>query len=105
MILHFEAMNDLFGQPIVELPSPTFAKKKRNETPRGCAARPGSGPAGHFCRDCRHATYHQMSKKYWKCRLMRALWTGGPKTDIRLKSPACEHWASKVQQDPDGGRV
>lgn len=102
-------MKDLFGQPIDEralpLASEAKTKPKRNETPRGYAAPPGTGPSGHFCRDCRHATKISYAKNYWKCGLMRVGWTCGFKTDIRLKSPACKHWASKVQKDPDGCRL
>lgn len=95
-------MNDLFGNPIQEreLPNPTCAKKRRDETPRGYAGRPGSGPAGHFCRDCRHLVRKQMGKTYVKCALMCRTWTGSWKTDIRAKSPACEHWASIRPLDP-----
>lgn len=96
-------MKDLFGVELRDdAPKLTqFGKKKRDETPKGYAARPGSGPAGHFCRDCRHATKKSLAKNYWKCRLMVRSWTGGFKTDIRLKSPACEHWASKPQKEPE----
>jgi hypothetical protein len=31
-----------------------------------------------------------MAKNYWKCGLVKP--TGGIKTDIRLKSPACSGW-------------
>lgn len=97
-----QRMNDLFGNPIVEVPKLTRnGNKRRDETPRGYAARPGSGPEGHFCRDCRHLVRKHAGNTYLKCWLMQRVWTGGPKTDIRAKSPACEHWASVVQQDPD----
>jgi hypothetical protein len=94
---------DLFGVPIVEEPPKltAFGKPKRNETPRGYAGTPGKGPQGHFCRDCRHLCRKHMGKTYLKCWLMQRVWSGGPKTDIRAKSPACEHWASKIQVDPD----
>lgn len=97
-------MNDLFGQPIVEEPPKLtkFGKKKRDETPKGYAARPGSGPTGHHCKDCRHARARTTYKRtLWKCWLLVRRWTNSYGTDIRLKSPACEHWASKVQKDPD----
>jgi hypothetical protein len=100
-------MNDLFGQEIREttLPKPPLSKKRRNETPAGYAAQPGTGPAGHFCKDCRHICRKNMSKTYLKCGLMRIHWTGGFKTDIRANSPACRHWASKVQIDPSGKKL
>lgn len=93
-------MKDLFGMEIKEqLPKLTqFGKRKRDETPKGYAARPGSGPAGHFCRDCRHAKANRFNcKTYWKCWLRVREWTHSYGTDIRLKSPACEHWAPIVQ--------
>lgn len=94
---------DLFGQPVADdLPKLTkFGKKKRDETPKGYAAKPGSGPVGHFCRDCRHSVKKSLAKNYWKCALMFRFWTGGFKTDIRLKSPACKEWASKLQKEPE----
>ena len=95
-------MNDLFGQPIEEAPKLTnFGKRKRDETPRGYAGTPGKGPEGHFCKDCRHIVRKHMAKTYLKCKLMLRFWTGGPKSDIRANSPACENWASKQQIDPD----
>lgn len=95
-------MNDLFGQLISEktLPKPTQAKKRRDESPRGYAGTPGKGPEGHFCRDCRHLVRKKMGHTYLKCGLMCRSWTGGPKTDIRAKNPACEHWASIKPMDP-----
>lgn len=92
-------ITDLFGHPITEpLPMLTASgKKKRDETPRGYAAPPGSGPPGEKCRTCVHAVCRQMSKRYWKCALLRAAWTGGYGTDIRLKSPACQFWQAKAR--------
>lgn len=100
-------MKDLFGQLVNEetLPLPKGSKPKRNETPRGYAAPPGTGPKDHFCRDCRNAVARHYSKVYWKCALMVTKWTGGFKTDIRLKSPACRHWTPKCQKDPDGRNI
>lgn len=96
-------MNDLFGNPIADktLPRPSQAKKRRDETPRGYAGTPGRGPAGHYCRDCRHLVRKHMAGTFLKCFLLRNIWTSGPKTDIRAKSPACENWAPKQQLDPD----
>lgn len=102
-------MNDLFGNPINELLEPVAypeAKPKRRENPNGYAARPGTGPANHFCRDCRHAVKVNGGRRdFWKCKLCCQRWTHGYGSDIRLKSPACRHWAPKVQKDPDGQRL
>jgi len=66
-------MNDLFGEPVNDAPKLTkFGKPKRNETPRGYAGTPGKGPAGHFCKDCRHISRKHMGKTYLKCFLMIA---------------------------------
>lgn len=94
-------MNDLFGNPIEPPKLTGYGKPKRNETARGYGGTPGKGPAGHFCRDCRHLCRKHMSKTYLKCWLVHKTWSGGPKTDIRAKSPACENWAPKQQIDPD----
>ncbi|MES9873128.1 MAG: hypothetical protein ABW146_08455 [Candidatus Sedimenticola sp. 6PFRAG7] len=57
------------------------------------AAPPGTGPKGENCRSCRHAWYHETSKRYWKCGLVKA--TRGTGTDIRISSPACRLWEKK----------
>lgn len=88
-------MNDLFGVEIrSEPPKLThYGHQKRKPTkPRGYAMPPGTGPAGETCRTCRHSSYVEHAKRYYKCGLMRAIWTGGPGTDIKLKSPACAKW-------------
>lgn len=61
----------------------------------GYAARPGGGPAGESCRTCAclKATGYNR-KTYYKCALVKP--TGGPGTDIRLKSPACSQWRAKA---------
>lgn len=42
-----------------------------------------------------------MGKTYFKCWLMNRVWTGGYGTDIRANSPACQHWATPQQIDPE----
>ena len=66
------------------------------DRPAGYAAKPGSGPAGETCRGCAHAVNRD---GYWKCVLLRARWTSGPGSDIRLKSPACARW-EKITTKP-----
>lgn len=83
-------MNDLFGNEVT-----LEQERKIVGRPKGYAYPPGTGPAGETCRTCKNAVYHQMSKRYWKCLLLRAVWTSGPGTDIRLKSPACKMWEAK----------
>ncbi len=53
------------------------------------AAAPGTGPEGETCGSCKHI---MRMKRYRKCRLVRALWTGGLGTDIKARSAACTKW-------------
>lgn len=68
------------------------AKRRLAETPRGYYAPPGTGPEGEMCWTCKHRALVEYASRYWKCDKNRANWTRGPKTDIRLKSPACKGW-------------
>lgn len=77
----------------------TAKGKKVYDIPRGFAARPGTGPAGETCGSCAHRCTISHGKNYQKCGLIRHRWTGGPATDIRLKSPACMHW-EKIPAQP-----
>lgn len=79
----------------------TAKGQKVYDTPRGYAARPGSGPAGETCRGCRHrCSLNKCGRSWHKCGLLEHRWTNGPGTDIRLKSPACQHWAAKPPLEP-----
>lgn len=56
----------------------------------------GSGPAGETCGTCRHAvrvSYHD--SKYTKCELVKAYWTHGAGSDIKLRWAACRAWEEK----------
>lgn len=89
-------MKDLFGNEItIEQAREIECKGKRNVAPNGYAARPGSGPSGETCKTCAHAVKISLSKNYWKCGLCRANWTSSIRTDIRLKSLACQFWQAK----------
>ena len=66
------------------------AKKKVKHPANGYAAMPGTGPAGETCRSCRHLV--QNCYGFYKCKLMRRVWTNGYGTDVRVKSPACREW-------------
>lgn len=88
-------MKDLFGREITEAEarrSMAAGKKRREPIPAGYAASPGTGPTGETCGTCKHHVVKAMAKRYHKCGLMRACWTGGGKTDIRVKAPACLRW-------------
>lgn len=71
------------------------ARRRNPNTPCGYAAAPGTGPAGETCRTCMHAVGLRYGRTYWKCAKVRHKWTGGRRTDIRLKSPACSAWEAR----------
>lgn len=83
-------MVDLFGDKIVE----RVSEAKRKSTQPKSMQR-GQAPARPVRRarsartDARPAA---RARAYWICRLMEAHWTGGLSTDIRMRSPACQHW-------------
>lgn len=80
-------MTDLFGQPDPPARSP------RHRPARGHAAPPGTGPEGETCGTCTHLVRTGRSRRcYPKCGLIRAAWTHGPKTDIRIRDKACRKW-------------
>lgn len=88
----------IFDKDIWNLPLGAFKRKtaKRGQTePQGHAAAPGSGPEGETCRTCKHLYRKSMAKTYLKCELMKHRWTGGGKTDVRAKDPACARWEAK----------
>ncbi|WP_155640639.1 hypothetical protein [Burkholderia pseudomultivorans] len=84
-------ITDLFGDSVIERVSE--ARRKPTE-PKGYAAQPGTGPTGETCKTCAHkrSTEGHTAKVYWKCNLMQHAWTGGPGSDIRMRSPACSRW-------------
>lgn len=67
----------------------------------GYAAQPGTGPEGETCKTCKHLRRKSLAKVYLKCELMRPVWTGGAKTDIKAKSPACAKWEAQASSDND----
>lgn len=88
---------DLFGETVVTEVSD--AKRKPTER-KGYASIPGTGPKGETCKTCEHAIgTGNCSKVYYKCRLMKTHWTGGPGTDILLRSPACRHWEKEKERE------
>lgn len=71
---------------------------------RTCTPWPiGSGPAGESCGSCRHAvpTHSGSGKRFYKCALVRAYWTRGDGSDIKLRWSACRSWQAKPS-DPEG---
>lgn len=81
---------DLFGAPVAVL-TPTKGRRL-SPTPNGYYAPPGLGPAGETCGSCAHLYRRQMAKIYLKCDRARHKWTGGRKSDVLVRSPACIGW-------------
>lgn len=103
-------MKDLFGNEILnDRPAPRHGKSigfvwgprgtsKRDERPRGYAAAPGTGPAGETCKSCNNAvrTSTRSDKTFWKCILLRRLWSASYGTDIRASAPACSFFTPLI---------
>lgn len=74
----------------------TPRKRRADPAPQGYVAAPGSGPEGQTCGSCRHvsrqASGSPSGRSWAKCGLMRGIWTGGRKTDVLARSPACSRW-------------
>lgn len=90
-----ENYRDLLGQPHALTPEQKRKigrGKRREPVPAGYAALPGTGPEGETCKTCKNMVRVTFAKTYRKCGLMRAQWTGGGKTDVRARSPACKRW-------------
>jgi hypothetical protein len=68
--------------------------------PRGHAAPIGSGPEGETCGSCDYVVRGDASRTYFKCSLMREIWTGGRATDVRAGDGACRRW----HPQPEGKR-
>jgi hypothetical protein len=92
---------DLWGDPVVLHISESKSPRKPT-VPKGYAAQPGTGPKGETCRTCQHkaSTGNSHARVYWKCKLMRAVWTGGPGTDIKVRTPACKRWEAITTKEP-----
>lgn len=82
-------VTDLFGEQVVIEVSE--AKRKPTER-KGYASPPGFGPKDETCGTC---AYARRFGRFAKCWLMHRHWTGGPGTDIKLRSPACRQWEKK----------
>lgn len=57
--------------------------------PRGYVYHPGTGPEGETCGSCQHISRF---RRWHKCDLNKARWTGGRGSDILARSPACKYW-------------
>lgn len=97
--------HDLFNLPYAMTPEQkrkTGRGKRREPVPAGYAAIPGTGPEGETCKTCKHLFRNRMARTYLKCGLMRAYWTGGGKSDVRARSPACKRWEAGAEQQEEG---
>lgn len=87
---------DLFDPNREKMTKASMAERRKlgrkTTPPKGYAAKPGTGPAGEFCRTCIFLVRKEMSKVYLKCWLTRGTWTGGGGSDIRASFPACRFW-------------
>jgi len=86
---------DLFGP----VPAQTaMGAGKMKGVRKGYAGIPGTGPAGETCGSCQHHAHNpnRTAKVYHKCALNRARWTGGPGSDILVRSPACQKWEKET---------
>lgn len=96
---------DLLGDPLLP-PDRRPSLKGRGRSGKGkqwgYIQPPGTGPSGETCGSCRHI---MRTQRYRKCRLNEARWTGGFKTDILARAPACSRWAAveptTTEGDPD----
>ncbi len=80
-----------------EMDGPMKGPRKRptGTRPRGYAWTPGSGPDGETCGSCANIYRRHMGGTYPKCLLMKAHWTRGKSTDIKVRSPACREWKKR----------
>lgn len=100
-------MKDMFGNELTEAQAYDLLKRKR-AVPSGHAWKPGTGPAGETCGTCKHRVIKRLARNYQKCGKNESKWTGGPKSDIRAKDPACKFWEKNEEgndgQASDGGQ-
>lgn len=96
-------MPDTGQLTFVTMGGDTATVKKRGKhyvEPRGGADRPGTGPTGETCGSCRFIVGMGRGGKFHKCELTRACWTHGPRTDIRVRWPACSKWEHPMDPRP-----
>lgn len=95
-------MDDMFDKPIPLVLCNPKPRGKHYVEPRGYYGQPGTGPAGKRCWDCKFYTVVEMAKTYPKCGKNRANWTGGRRSDILARSPACQHFEEQPPADTGG---
>jgi len=92
-------MIDLFGDIPDRAMTPEERRKlfgrRKDPTPSGHVYIPGTGPKGETCGTCAHLVRKTMAKTYLKCGLNEANWTGGRKSDVLARDPACRKWVGQ----------
>lgn len=82
----------------------TVPAKRKPTVKNGYAAQPGTGPEGKTCKTCEFKVVGGNpggSKRFLKCELRKATWTGGEGTDILARSPACSKYEPIKEQPHD----
>ncbi len=89
--MRIEKMLNIFGEEITVKISDSRIKPVVR---RGYAATPGSAENGEKCKTCQHAVKCNEggAKQFYKCDLMRKIWTKGQGSDILINSPACRFY-------------
>lgn len=82
----------LFGG--AEVPMTEAAKRRTHTRAQGYAGSPGLGPEGETCGSCALCVGRKSAagRTFWKCLKAKRPWTATPASDVRVRSPACEHW-------------
>ena len=92
---------DLLGDE-VRVPVTPAPGKRREPTPAGYYAPPGTGPTGETYKSCEYSYLKGgVAGRYFNCRKALAKWTGGRKTDILLRSPGCSGWEARTHLSGD----
>lgn len=86
-------MTKIAAPELFTLPPQSAESQAAAYRSKAYAAMPGAGPAGETCGTCAHSGWRGgVAGRYFKCALMRATWTGGKGSDIKMRSPACSKW-------------
>lgn len=95
-MLRYRHDRDLFDQPV---PHPSFFRKDGRRRKFGYADRPGTGPKGQRCGNCRFSHCVLVDgQRSLKCEIMARYWSYTSLTDIQPRAPACSHWQRKPFQ-------
>lgn len=63
----------------------------------GYAGTPGLGRKGETCGTCGYSVQHgRANRRYYKCHHPLGYRSFSEASDIKLKTPACEHWRDVI---------